>query len=83
MTNQKPGLQIVPALTEEQDQKVSELLQAVTPVLQVSHTFFCGIACIISTSALKLYCNFWHQPCAAVCHKLIAAVSAVSKVHAW
>jgi hypothetical protein len=36
MTTQKPGLQIVPALTEEQDKKVADLLQAVSPILQVS-----------------------------------------------
>lgn len=36
MTTQKPGLQIVPALTEDQDIKVAELLRAVSPVLQVN-----------------------------------------------
>lgn len=36
MTAQKPGLQIVPALTEDQDIKVAELLRAVSPVLQVN-----------------------------------------------
>ena len=36
MTAQKPGLQIVPALTEDQDTKVSDLLRAVSPILQVT-----------------------------------------------
>lgn len=36
MTSQKPALQILPALTQEQEQKVSDLLLAVSPVLEVN-----------------------------------------------
>ena len=36
MTSLKPPLQILPALTQEQERKVSDLLLAVTPVLEVN-----------------------------------------------
>ena len=35
MTSEKPSLQILPTLTQEQERTVSELLQAVAPVLEV------------------------------------------------
>ena len=35
MTSQKPDMQTLPTLTQEQGRKVSELLQAVAPVLEV------------------------------------------------
>ena len=35
MTSQKPGLQVLPALTQEQEKKVLDLLLAVSPELEV------------------------------------------------
>ncbi|DBB13651.1 hypothetical protein WJX82_000784 [Trebouxia sp. C0006] len=58
MTTQKPGLQIVPALTEEQDKKVADLLQAVSPVLQTSPAL--KVWCTSSTLVRYLHARDWN-----------------------
>lgn len=58
MTTQKPGLQIVPTLTEDQDIKVAELLQAVSPVLQTSPPL--KVWCTHSTLARYLQARDWN-----------------------
>lgn len=57
MTNQKPGLQIVPALTEEQESKVSELRQSVSPVLQANSPL--QVWCTDSTLVRYLQARDW------------------------